>query len=244
MIHSRRSLTAIRRERRRKRRLRRRLFTFLTLIIIMSTFMFIKCSPNYIFTICIDPGHGGYDPGTANESYEVNEKDLVLDISLKLGKILEEQDVKVVYTREKDKIPWSTQIESLMGRSEISNDANADLFLSIHANDFTESSDVKGTEVWCRFENTEDEALAKEINYRLSNIGYTKNRGLRYEKDGELYVLKNTNATSVLVELGYLSNNNDLEFLSSEEGKEQCAQALAEGIMNYYHSKQEEQMDA
>ncbi len=223
-----------------QKRFYRRLFILIAFIIFVTVFIFTKYSPNYLFTICIDAGHGGYDPGTTNEIYKVDEKDLVLDISLKLGEILKQQNVKVIYTRKRDHIPWKTQIESLKGRSEISNEANADIFVSVHANNFIEDSEVRGTEVWCRFKNTEDEILAREIGNRLSNIGYTRDRGLKYEKDKELYVLKNTQAISILVELGYLSNQQDLEFLISEEGKKQCAEAIAEGIMNYYYSRKEE----
>ncbi len=222
-----------------KRRFYRRLFalTVLIFIILLTTFIFIKCSGNYIFTICIDPGHGGYDPGAINQTHKVNEKDLVLDVSLKLGEILKKQDVKVIYTREKDSIPWTTQRESLQGRSEISNKSNADIFISIHVNNFPKSSKVNGTEVWCRFKDTEDEILATEISNRLSDMNYTRDRGLRYETDKKLYVLRNTNATSALVELGYISNPQDIEFLMSEENRLKCAEAIAEAIMNYYSQR-------
>lgn len=220
-----------------KKRFYIRLFTLIALLTIVAVFVFIKCSTNYIFTICIDPGHGGYDSGAISQINKVNEKDLVLDVSLKLGEILKKQNVKVIYTRKKDKIPWATQTESLHGRCEISNKSNADIFISIHANNFVKSSEVRGSEVWCRFKNTEAETLATEISNSLSNIGYTKNRGLRYESDRELYVLRNTQALSVLVELGYMSNPQDIKFLMSEEGKNQCAEAIAEAVMNYYLRK-------
>lgn len=227
-VHSKRRALAL------KRRFYWRLFALVVLLMLITIFVFIRCSSDHIFTICIDPGHGEYDPGAINQSIKVNEKDLVLDVSLKLGEILEEQDVKVIYTRKKDKIPWKNQKESLAGRSKISNKSKADIFISIHANNFPKSSDVKGTEIWCRFKDTEDEILAQEVSNRLARIGYTKDRGLRYEADGELYVLRNTEAISVLVELGYLSNSEDTQFLISEEGKNQCAEAIAEAIMNYY----------
>lgn len=220
-----------------KRRFYRRLFalTLLITIIAISIFTFMRCTTDYIFTICIDPGHGGYDSGAQNTIYKVDEKDLVLDVSLKLGKILKKQKVKVIYTRKKDKVPWTNQKESLKERSEISNKSDADIFISIHANNFVKDDSVKGIETWCRFKNTDAEILANEINKELSSIEYTKDRGLRYEEDGKLYVLRNTRAISVLVELGYMSNPQDIKFLISEEGKNQCAEAIAEAIMNYYY---------
>lgn len=221
-----------------KKRFYMRLFV-LTILIIITVLIFIKCSSDHIFTICIDPGHGGYDPGAINKTYKVNEKDLVLDVSLKLGEILKKQDVKVIYTRKKDKVPWTTQKESLERRCKISNKSNADIFISIHANNFMKSKEVRGTEIWCRFKNTEAEVLAKEISNSLSRIGYTNDRGLRYETDKELYVLRNTHATPVLVELGYLSNSQDMQFLMSEKGKNQCAESIAKAIMNYYPREDE-----
>ncbi|SKC36751.1 N-acetylmuramoyl-L-alanine amidase family protein [Maledivibacter halophilus] len=218
----------------RKRRFYRRLFALLLFITIIGITIFIRCSANYKFTVCIDPGHGGYDPGATNSIYRADEKDIVLDVSLRLAKILRKEDIKVIYTRKKDKVSWENQRESLSERSKISNKSNADIFISIHANNFVKDTNVKGTEVWCRFKNTEDEILAKEISNELSSIGYTKDRGLKYEEDKELYVLKNTQATSVLVELGYMSNPEDLKFLMSKEGKNKCAEAIAQAIINYY----------
>lgn len=220
-----------------KKRFYRSIFILTVLIITITVFIFIKCSSDHIFTICIDPGHGGYDTGAVNETYNVYEKDIVLDVSLRLGELLRKQDVKVIYTRKKDKVPWKNQRESLEGRCKISNKYNADIFISIHANNFPKSKDVKGTEVWCRFKDTEAEVLANGISNGLSDIGYTRNRGLRYETDKGLYVLRNTNSTSILVELGYLSNPEDLMFLMSEDGKNQCAEAMTKAVMNYYSTK-------
>lgn len=236
--------------------IRKRFYIFITLIMLVVVSL-IKCStgsselkdPGIVFaesnvvkevekrfTVCLDPGHGGYDVGTENKELGVYEKDIVLDITLKIGEILEENDVGVVYTRKTDSISWSNQKESLKGRSEISNKANVDYFISIHTNSYKGSSYVKGTEVWCRFKDTEDETLAQTISDELSKVGFTENRGIKYEDEKKLYVLENTDAVSTLVELGYLSNNQDTKFLMSEEGRKQCAEAIANAILDYYNS--------
>ncbi|TCO79217.1 N-acetylmuramoyl-L-alanine amidase family protein [Marinisporobacter balticus] len=220
--------------RKKKKRLYRRLFSVLLIILMITGIIFcIDYLTKPTFTVCIDPGHGGYDTGAFNKEFNVAEKDLVLDIALRVGEILKDKNIHVVYTRDTDHVPWTTQNKSLKGRSKIANDVGADIFISIHANYFKDSSKVKGTEVWCRFKNTESENLAKEISDKFKNIGFTKNRGLRYERDKGLYVLRNTNGVAVLVELGYLSNVQDTEILISEEGKKGYANAISEAIMNY-----------
>lgn len=221
----------------RKRRFYIRLFSILLFITLVASLCYYKFSTDYILTVCIDPGHGGYDTGAISKALNVNEKDLVLDVSLKLGELLEDENIEVIYTRDTDDVPWKTQTKSLQKRCEISNTSRADIFISIHANAYPYKKVVRGTEIWCRFENTKAEKLAKIISTKLSDIGFTENRGLRYEKDKGLYVLRHTNATSVLVELGYISDPTDTKFLISEEGKAQCAKAIAEAIMNYYNTE-------
>jgi len=93
------------------------------------------------FIVVIDPGHGGKDPGAVNKS--IREKDIVLGIGLKLGKLINENhsDVKVVYTRNTDVfIP-------LIERSRIANKIKADLFISLHAN-FCATPSIRGTETF------------------------------------------------------------------------------------------------
>lgn len=93
------------------------------------------------FTVIIDPGHGGNDPGAVSKN--VREKDVVLGIGLKLGKLISENhpDVKVIYTRNTDVfIP-------LIDRSRIANKSKADLFISIHAN-ICATPSIRGTETF------------------------------------------------------------------------------------------------
>lgn len=94
-------------------------------------------------TVVIDPGHGGKDPGAIGKILKLQEKDLVLDVSLKLGKMIKEQfpEVKVLYTRSTD------VFINLYDRAKLANANNADLFISIHAN-ATEGTSAFGTETW------------------------------------------------------------------------------------------------
>lgn len=105
-----------------------------------------------IQTVVIDPGHGGKDPGAVNR-YGIREKDIVLDISRRLGKHLASNGIRVLFTREKDTfIP-------LQKRAAFANEKKADLFISIHAN-ASKYSRAKGFEVYYLSEATDDGARA------------------------------------------------------------------------------------
>lgn len=185
------------------------------------------------FVVCIDPGHGAYDEGGRSKS-GVKEKDVDLKVGLKVGQTLEENNIKVVYTRKDDKTALgNNQKEDLKKRVQISTDSKANLFVSIHCNQYDDDDSVKGTELWCNEPNTKDETLAKTIQDELSKVKYTKARGIRYKKDTSLYVLSKNEAISALVEIGYLSNSSDCKFISSEEGQTKCAAAIAKAILEF-----------
>lgn len=184
------------------------------------------------FVVCIDPGHGAYDKGTSS-SNGVLEKDVNLKVGLKVGQILEKKGIKVVYTREDDKtILGKYQKADLMKRVQISEDSHADIFVSIHCNYFKDPS-TRGIEVFCNYPNTKGEELAKEIMDELYKANYTVKRDIKYKNTSPLYVLKhNTAAAAALVEIGYLSNTSDCQFISSDYGQARCARAIADAILN------------
>jgi N-acetylmuramoyl-L-alanine amidase len=179
--------------------------------------------------VCIDPGHGiGKDTGATGIG-GLQEDDVTLSVGLKVGKILEDRGVEVVYTRTEDQrsVPMSVT-ESLQKRCDISNNANAKYFVSIHCNSF-EVDSANGTETLRNESNSESERLATAIQKNIiSGVG-TYNRGL---KDGNwLYVVKNTNSPAVLTELGFLTNPNDAEKLVSDSYRQKYAEAIANGIL-------------
>ena len=113
-------------------------------------FLLLMCVKSYsqrnnnIKTVVIDPGHGGKDPGTmGTKRYKIYEKDIALDISLKLGKYIEQKfpEIEVVYTRKTD------VFLELWERTKIANDRNADLFISIHCDGF-KNSEPSGASVF------------------------------------------------------------------------------------------------
>lgn len=94
------------------------------------------------FILVIDPGHGGKDPGAIG--HRVKEKDINLKVALQLGSLIKRnmKDVKIIYTRNKD------YFVTLQGRAEMANKANADLFLSIHANSVASRRQPSGASTW------------------------------------------------------------------------------------------------
>ncbi|MBU3092766.1 N-acetylmuramoyl-L-alanine amidase [Clostridium sp. CF011] len=188
------------------------------------------------FTVCIDAGHGGYDIGATNSS-NIFEKDVTLVIALKVGALLEKDGIKVLYTRTTDKVSWPSDNKlDLRARVKVSNEAKANAFVSIHCNSATDSS-YRGVETWCRFPNTDGEKLAESIQKELGNSNYSADRGLKYESNGHsLAVLRLNNSVSALIEIGFLSNSSDANFVTSESGQDVCANSIAKGILKYKSS--------
>lgn len=187
--------------------------------------------------VCLDAGHGGYDVG-AESIMDYYEKDINLKIALEVGKLLEKNEYKIIYTRTIDEDKGDTKEEDLKARCDIANEGDADIFVSIHCNFDKRSLKSKGFEVWCRYPEHRGEELAKYLGSQLKEVGYTRDRGLKYESDRSLYVLRSTKAVAALVELGFLSNTEDSIFLKSDDGQKKCAEAIAKGIEDYineYH---------
>ncbi|WP_195987228.1 N-acetylmuramoyl-L-alanine amidase [Clostridium sp. D53t1_180928_C8] len=181
-------------------------------------------------TICIDPGHGDWDDGATGVNGAL-EKNINLNISLKLGKLLQNSGFNVIYTRDSDNLSLSDdEMENLCERVNISKKNNSDLFISIHCNTTDESPSYKGIETWYNPKDISNENFANLVQTELSNLNYTKNRGIK--SDSELVVLNKNDIPSVLVELGFVSNSSDEKFLNSTSGQAQCAEALFTAIKN------------
>lgn len=238
----------------RKRKKRRQIITSAILIslILFPLILSIKSESNFIttiqkvddsdkkeFIVCIDAGHGDWDAGTIGIS-GCEEKDIALNIALKLGELLSsEDDIKVIYTRTSDSLPWlKTANDSLKERIKISNLANANLFISLHCNSNYDDTNAKGVETWYNPSLKANEDFASYLQHELSSLNYTTNRGLKFyeNKDEALAVLEKTNATSALVEFGFISNFQDEYYLKSKPGQSACAEAVYKGIIDYKNS--------
>ncbi|QIR41926.1 N-acetylmuramoyl-L-alanine amidase (plasmid) [Tolypothrix sp. PCC 7910] len=172
--------------------------------------------------ICIDPGHGGTDPGAiGKEPFILNEKDVTLSISLFLKKELEEKGHTVILTRDKD------VTVSLADRARIANHNNADIFISIHCNS-SDNNDAEGIETWIFPGSTVGRKLADPVQKSLvNNFSNHKNRGIR---EKSFQVLRETNMPAILVECEFISNPNKLKLLSNKDHQEKIAKAITSAI--------------
>lgn len=185
--------------------------------------------------VCIDPGHGDWDTGAKGSSGSL-EKDIVLVISLKLGNLLEENGVKVVYTRTNDSLPWlDTANDSLKERIKIPEILKADLFISIHCNSENDNKDSKGVETWYKANDDNSKNLSLTIQNALVNLDYTEDRNLKTygSKDDALAVLELNSSIPTLLELGFLSNSSDEKYLNSDTGQESVALAINKALLSY-----------
>lgn len=180
-------------------------------------------------TIVLDPGHGvGNDVGSDGNGYQ--EDDVTLNVALKTGEILKQNGVNVLYTRTADERKTSSLsvTQSLQRRCDTANNSSAKFMVSIHTNAF-DSPSAEGTETLYYTGNSEGERIASLIQNSLVNSLGTYNRGL---KDGSwLYIARNTKMTTVLTELGFLTNSKDAAILGNENGRAKAAQAVASGIL-------------
>ena len=195
----------------------------------------IKAKPNKGVTICIDPGHGGSDPGATGVT-GVKEKDVTLNVGLKLGKILKQRGINVVYTRTTDKRLAPTETTDLQERCNISNNAKAKYTISIHNNSFDKHS-VNGTETYYFPGSSEGQKLAKAVQKHIIEDLGSNDRHARCDRP-KLYVLKYTNSATILTELGFLSNPEEERKLNTDSYQNKYANAIAKGVfdvldMNY-----------
>ena len=173
------------------------------------------------YKIVLDAGHGGSDPGAIGPT-GVQEKKVALAITLKVGNILVKNGVETIYTRKTD-----TTL-SLQERTDISNKANPDYFLSIHANAFTSPS-ANGVETWYFAGSAEGQKLAKAVQAELIKETGKYDRGIKTSSG--FYVLKNTSSTAVLVETSFISNPAEEILLNSDAYQNKLAKAISTGIL-------------
>lgn len=185
--------------------------------------------PNHqeTFRIVIDPGHGGKDPGATGVS-GAYEKAFNLSLAGRVAALLEEDPMfEPLLTRTYD------QFIELEERGAIANDGNADAFISIHGNTYTDPM-VSGTETLYR--NQDSIPLAQAVQTHLAQGIGLRDRGVKEE---QLKVLGTPKMPAVLVEVGYLTNAEDEDFLLSDEGQDLAALAIVDGLRSYFLESQE-----
>ncbi|RKD28987.1 N-acetylmuramoyl-L-alanine amidase family protein [Thermohalobacter berrensis] len=185
--------------------------------------------------IVIDPGHGGKDPGTHGYVTKVKEKYLNLKVALKLNEKLKELGFKTVLTRESDKFV------DLYERADIANAADGDLFVSIHFNAHPKR-DVSGIQTfYCPAYESE---LKTEDNFpfaeaiHLALLEELKREDRDIIRKPEFVVVRETKMPAVLVELGFLTNEEEEMLAVTDSYQDRAAQAIVNGIIKYLESKE------
>ena len=181
--------------------------------------------------VWIDAGHGAFDPGKV--AGEIVEKDINLEIALKLQNFLEVGGATVFMTRLDDEALSSTKQGDMRTRRIMANASQADIFVSIHQNSYPQAS-VHGAQVF--YFNTSDNSrkLAEHIQQQLEEFVGTNPR-LEARANKDYYVLRQTVMPAVIVECGFLTNRSDRARLVQAEYQERIAWGIYLGIVQYFN---------
>jgi N-acetylmuramoyl-L-alanine amidase len=244
---------------------------FPVLLFLLSPFILTAQGADKIYTVVIDAGHGGHDPGALG--LKAREKNINLAIALKLGKLINSSmpEVKVIYTRNK------YVFVELHRRAGLANESKADLFISIHCN-ANNNHQLKGAETYVmglhkstanlKIAKLENAAILLETDYQSTYNGFDPNSDESYiifslnqnsnldkstdfaaaiqthmadrvtmknrsVKQAGFLVLYKTTMPSVLVETGYLSNQDEEKYLMSDDGQEFIASAICKAFKEF-----------
>ena len=189
--------------------------------------------------VIIDAGHGGDDPGKIGVD-GVQEKDLNLKMALALRDLLEQQDVEVLMTREDagglyDERTSNKKVQDMRRRCELINREKPACVISIHQNSYHEES-IHGAQVFYYKTSKESGELAKILQKELVRVVEPTNHRQAKAND-TYYLLKKTEAPTVIVECGFLSNWDECAKLQNEEYQAKLVWAIQMGVLKYLNGK-------
>ena len=183
------------------------------------------------YTVVLDAGHGSSDSGKVGIN-GVLEKDINLSISEKTKKYLEEKGIRVVMTRDKDESlaegeNGNRKVQDMKARVKRINDTKPDLAVSIHQNSYHEES-IHGAQVFYYEHSESGEKDARILQEALLAVDPDNTRQVK--ANTTYYLLKRTEVPILIVECGFLSNQEEAEKLASEDYQKELAKAIANGI--------------
>lgn len=190
------------------------------------------------YTVLIDPGHGGEDPGNLGYSskqkdsaIKVYEKDLTLEVAKKVAsKLSNQNDVQVVITRTEDKFV------SLEDRAKMANSQDVDLLVSIHMNAETIGNTAYGIETYYRSGATDKSGeLAKTVQDTIGSYINMRDRGV---KEDIFQVLRDAHMPAILVECGFITNEKEEQKLLDDQYQNQLAEGISQGILVFLDEQQ------
>lgn len=227
------------------------LFSILTVLSVSSTVVN-KLSTVDVYsgnasfkTVIVDAGHGGIDGGTSADDGTI-EKEINLQIALKLNEILNSMGVKTIMTRTDDASIHDSsaqtirqqKVSDIKNRLKIINETDDAVFVSIHQNHYSKSQ-YSGTQIFYSKNDPDSQVLADSI--RLSVISYLQPENSREIKQSgtDIYLLYHAQKPSVMVECGFLSNYEETQKLKDEKYQRELAFSVALGIIDYFKKTEE-----
>ncbi len=181
--------------------------------------------------IYIDAGHGGYDGGCVSFNKDIIEKNVTLNIALAVKRKLNMLGYNVELTRSTDTALGKTKKEDIYKRVDLINNSSAVMYLSIHANSFT-SSDIKGAQTFYNPNNEINKDLAVTMLDNVRTLDESNNRVAK-SMTGK-YLLDHVNVPGCLIEVGFITNIEDLARLTNEAYINDLAMLISISINEVY----------
>lgn len=175
------------------------------------------------FMVIIDAGHGGKDSGASHDA--VLEKDITLKVIQQLNSMNNQPNLNFVFTRISD------EMIDLNERIEFINSKNADLFISLHVNQ-TENQKVSGCEIFVANDSLQFSKSKASSDIMYESLASSNTFETVKMRKANFSLLKNVKHPSYFIELGYLSNENDLKMLTNEESLAEVSHSIYEGLIN------------
>lgn len=185
--------------------------------------------------IALDAGHGGSDTGAIGPT-GVTEKGVTLRVAKALQKLLQAEGATVLMTRTTDtevspKKANASDVEELQARCDVGNDGNADIFISMHMDSFTNSTPSGTTGYYYTKGSKASQRLAQYVSEGVVTALGTGNRGT---KSCNFYVVKHTDMPATLVEMAFISNDKEEKLMNSETGINRAAEGILNGLRRFF----------
>ena len=192
---------------------------------------------NRAYTVVLDAGHGGEDGGASSAS-GLLEKELNLALTKQIGAELERQGISVVYTRTEDVLLYDRNVDykgrkkllDLAARLKIARETENSVFVSIHMNSFPQKQ-YSGLQVYYSAHHPLSQALALTIQNNVKRNLDPNNERKTKKADSTIYLLDRNDRPAVLIECGFLSNDEEAKRLATEEYQKKLSALIAQSII-------------
>ncbi len=184
-------------------------------------------------TVMIDPGHGGYDPGSVGLDGTC-EKDIALSIAMQTGKMIQQMDprIRVVYTRSSDTVSWpDDEAQDLYARVAMAQNQQVDYYIAIHC-DSAQNDQATGYSFYIREGDSISYQCAQAMDANLSKVHWSNSLGIKYTFERPIYVVDNQSIPALLFETGYISNAAECAKMQAWYNQKLISYSLSKGIVD------------